>query len=361
MSKSFYLLLVGSCCITGCAPFTDPSAHYIYSVPTSAQSEFTVSSLATEEIDESIVANVTDLVAREHYKRIDGMLIARNDKLVYENYFHGHSADVLHNIYSAGKSITAILVGIAIDKGIIAGVHTPVVELLPEYAGFKNPDPRKKLITVEDLLNMSSGLACDDWYQGTESAMQRSHDWVKFTLDLPMVANPGEQGSYCTGCAVALGRIIENQSGLTLQEFANRYLFTSLGITTYQWHIMPDGKASGGGLFFLRPRDMMKIGLLMLNGGMYHGEQVVSAAWAEQCTKSMLKLPGQFDGYGYLWWKQKFSGGVESYFASGNGGQYIFVIPSKELVIVFTGGNKNTSIGLQAFEIVDKFILPATR
>jgi CubicO group peptidase (beta-lactamase class C family) len=361
MSRSFfYLFSMGVCCITSCAQFHDPDAQYTYEVPRSAQGEFTVSSLTAEAMDES-VAHVTDLIAGEHYKRIDAMLIARNGKLVYENYFHGHSGDVLHNIFSAGKSITSILAGIAIDKGFLENVNTPVVQLLPEYKDFKNADPRKDSITVEDFLNMRSGLACDDWYQGTESDMQRSRDWVKFTLDLPMISNPGEQGSYCTGCSVTLGRIIENRSGLTLQEFANRYLFQPLGIATYQWHIMPDGKASGGGLFFLRPRDMVKVGLLMLNGGAYNGQQVVSKAWVDRCTMTLLKLPGQFDGYGYLWWKQQFSGGIDSYFASGNGGQYIFVIPSKELVVVFTGGNKNTSVGLQVFEIIDKYILPATR
>jgi len=354
-----YFLAIILCLLTSCEKFNDPTPDYTYAIPDSGKNEFLVSSLEAEGMDEALITDVTNLIIREEYKRIDGLLILRNNKLVYENYFHGYSNDILHNTYSAGKSITSMLVGIAIDKGFINGVHTPIVPLLPEYQYFKNPDPRKNEITIEHLLNMTSGLDCDDWYQQTESQMQESNDWVKFTLDLPMVYDPASHGSYCTGCPVTLGRLIENTSGLSLQEFANKYLFKPLNIREYKWHIMPDGKASGGGLFFLRPRDMAKVGLLMLTNGMQNGEQIVPAEWIQQSMRNNVKLPGPFDGYGYLWWKQSFEGDIESYFADGNGGQQIFIIPSKELVIVFTGGNQNTSVGLQNFEIVNNYILPA--
>lgn len=344
-----------------CQQLKDPNPNYVYRVPDSTQNEFTVSSLEAEGIDEMLISGMTDLIVREEYKRIDGLLILRNNKLVYENYFHGYTDDVPHNVFSAGKSITSILIGIALDKGFIDSVETPVVKMLPEYTEFKNPDPRKDDITVEDLLNMNSGLDCDDWYQHTEDKMQKAPDWVKFTFDLPVVYDPGSHGSYCTGCAVVLGRVIENQSGLSLQEFAAQYLFEPLNITTYQWHIMPDGNASGGGLFFIRPRDMAKIGLLMLNGGQLNGQEIVSEDWVQQSSMKKIKLPGPFDGYGYLWWKQAFRDGIETYFADGNGGQQIFIIPSEQLVLVFTGGNQNTSVGLQNFEIVNDYILPALK
>ena len=121
---------------------------------------------------------------------------------------------------------------------------------------------------------------------------------------------------------------------------------------------MPDGRASGGGLLFLRPRDMAKIGLLMLNNGMQNGEQIVSKEWVEQSIQNKVKLLA-FDGYGYLWWKQVLMNDIEAYFADGNGGQQIFVVPSKELVVIFTGGNQNTGIGAQNFEILNNYILSA--
>jgi CubicO group peptidase (beta-lactamase class C family) len=356
-----FFIAIGCMMLLTCENLSDPSPNYTYSIPRSAQHEFFISSLEEEGMDENLIVRVTDLIMREKYPRMDGLLILRNNKLIYENYFHGHSSDILHNMFSAGKSITAILVGIAIDKGFINSTDIPIVPLLPEYQSFENPDPRKDDITIEHLLNMSAGLDCDDWYQHTEARMQQSNDWVKFTLDLPIVSDPGSRGSYCTGCAVTLGRIIENQSGLSLEEFANQYLFEPLNITRYQWHIMPDGRPSGGGLIFLRPRDMAKIGLLMLNNGVHNGKQIVPGEWVQQCSQNKVKLPGPFDGYGNLWWKQAFRNDTEAYFASGNGGQDLFVIPSEELVIVFTSGNENTSIGLQNFEIVNDYVLSAIK
>lgn len=229
-----YIFLCIACFTVGCEKLADADPNYTYSIPNNAKNEFEVSSLEAEGMDESLITEMTNLIVREEYKRIDGLLILRNNKLIYENYFHGYSSDILHNTFSASKSITSILVGIAIDKGFIENVNTPVTQLLPEYKDLQNPDSRKDEITIEHLLNMSSGLACEDWYQHTEDQMQKSNDWVKFTLDLPMVYNPGSQGSYCTGCPVTLGRVIENQSGLSLQEFANNYLFQPLTITEYQ-------------------------------------------------------------------------------------------------------------------------------
>lgn len=358
--KPHYFLLFTVCIMMSCEKFTDPNPNYTYSIPDSAQSDFVVSSLEAEGMNEALLTQLTNLIMREEYKRIDGLLILRNNKLIYENYFHGYENNILHNTFSAGKSITSVLVGIAIDKGFINSVNTPVTQLLSEYESFKNPDSRKEVITIEHLLNMTSGLDCEDWYQNTEGQMQQSNDWVKFTFDLPMVYDPGSYGSYCTGCAVTLGRVIENQSGLSLQEFATKYLFKPLNITSHKWHIMPDGKASGGGLFFLTPRDMAKIGLLMVNSGMHNGEQIVSEEWVKQSSQNKVEL-GPFDGYGYLWWKQAFVNNIETYFADGNGGQHIFIVPSEELVIVFTGGNQNTGIGAQNFQIVNNYVLAAIK
>lgn len=360
--KILCVLSIAFCSILSCDRFDDPPATYIYSVPRYVPGEFSVSSLEAEGLDARLIEQMTDLIIREEYKRINSLLILRNYKLVYENYFHGYYADVLQNMYSAAKSITAILAGIAIDKGFITSVNARIVDLLPEYNQFENPDLRKEEITIEHLLNMSSGLDCDDWYQHTESQMQASQDWVKFTLDLPMTHDAGSYGSYCTGGAVILGRIIEHQSGMSLEEFANLYLFKPLGITQYQWHIMPDGRPSGGGLFFLRPRDMARIGLLMLNHGVWNNEQIVSEGWVVQCSRNQIKLQGPFDGYGYLWWKQAFQNNtIETYFADGNGGQNIIVVPSERMVLVFTAGNQNTGVGLQNFGIVNNYILPAIK
>ena len=356
--RKIFRLFLFTVITAGCARLEDPAKEYTYQIP-DGSNEFQVSSLAAEGMREEGITELTNRIIREDYKRVDGLLILRNNKLVYEQYFHGYRVDILHNMFSAAKSITSILAGIALDRELLDSLETPVVQLLPEYTSFQQPDVWKEQITVEDLLNMTSGLACDDWYEDTESKMQQSPDWVKFTLDLPVKYEPGTQASYCTGCAVVLGRILENRSGLSLEAFANEYLFGPLDITQYKWHTMPDGKPSGGGLFFLRPRDMAKVGLLMLNEGVWNGEVVVSEEWVQQSMENHVQLPGSLAGYGNLWWKQTLVEDTETCFASGNGGQHIFIVPSKALVVVFTGGNQNTSLGLQNFNMLNEYIIPS--
>lgn len=352
---------IAICFLVGCEKLKDPSPFYTYRIPDPGQNEFSVSSLEEEGLEVDLLTELTNRIIRDDYKRIDGLLILRNNKLVYENYFHGHDADALHNIFSSGKSITSIFTGIAVDKGYISNVQLSAFELLPEYKNYKNPDPRKKDITLEHLLNMTSGLDCDDWFEGTDIQMEKQSDRIQFTLDLPMLYDPGTRGSYCTGGVKLLGRIIENQSGLSIDDFANKYLFEPLNITAYQWDREPDGRISASGKIFLRPRDMAKIGLLMLNKGKWKEEQLISEAWVDRSSQSHIKLPGPFGGYGYLWWKQVFENNLETYFSSGNGGQDIFIIPSKKMVIVFTTGNKNTNLGLQNVDMLIHYILPAIK
>jgi CubicO group peptidase (beta-lactamase class C family) len=345
-----------------CHKFDDPSVNYTYHVP-STGNELGVSSLGHEGIDSTLIIDMTDKIIREEFMRIDGLLILRNNKLVYEEYFHGYSESVPHNIYSATKSITSILTGIAIEKDLIQSVDETILPLLPEYTSYENPDPRKSDITIRHLLNMSSGLDCDDWYANTETNMNQSNDWVKFTLDLPQIHDPGTYGLYCTGGVVTLGQIIENQSEMRLDQFADQNLFKPLGITNYKWKTSGDGRISGGGgQLFLRPRDMAKIGLTMLNNGVWDGNQVIPRDWVLQCMQNNITLPGSFTGYGLLWWKQTFTKNdspVNAYFASGNGGQEIFIIPSEQMVIVFTQGNQDTSIGIQDIDMIKDYILPA--
>jgi len=346
--------------LISCEDFHDPDRVYHYQIP-AVNEEFPVASLEAVELDEQRISQMTNLIQGEFYKRIDGLLILKNNQLVYESYFHGYTGKTLHNIYSSGKSITSILTGIALDKGLIQSVDVPVLGLLPEYADHQNKDSRKSQITIKHLLNMTAGFA---WQENTETRMRASPDWVKFTLDLPLAANPGTQGNYATGGVVVLGRIIENQSGLNLAQFAEKYLFGPLGIKEYKWDLMPNGRISAGGSLYLRPRDMAKIGLLMLNKGLWNGKRIVSSEWVEMSGENNLRLPGPFDGYGYLWWKQSFlkdNMSLQTYFSSGNGGQDIFIIPAKNMVLVFTTGNVNTSLGLQNIYLMRDYIIPAIK
>ena len=360
-SKLLFILIL--CIIAACKSFQDPDAKYSYVQPLTERGLET-STLQAEGLDENTIMQMSDRIIREEFKRIDGVLILKNNKLVYEEYFHGYTKDIPHNIYSCTKSITSMLVGIAIDQKIIDTIDTPILQFFPEYTSIQNSSQWKEQITIRNLLDMNSGLDCDDWYKGSSDKMNQSTDPVKYIRDLPSINKPGTTGSYCTGGAVLLGRILENKSGMSLEAFANKNLFDPLEIKKYRWDKLQDGKSFGGGGLFLRHRDMAKIGLLMLNKGTWQSNQLISRNWVELSEKNTSKLRGPFDGYGLLWWKQNFphnNENIEVYFSSGNGGQDIFIVPSKKMVIVMTGSNINSGQGFQNIIMLKDYIIPAIK
>lgn len=166
--------------------------------------------------------------------------------------------------------------------------------------------------------------------------------------------------SYCTGGVVLLGHLIEISTGMALDDYADIHLFGPLAISEVDWRRSPDGKATGGGGMRLRPRDAEKFGQLYLNGGTWEGQRILAEHWVEESKRNVTTLGP--DGYGLLWWKREFIiNGIseESFFTSGNGGNYIFVFPSHELVVVFTGSNYNSSLDRQPFDILSQYILKA--
>jgi CubicO group peptidase (beta-lactamase class C family) len=305
-----------------------------------------------------------ELIRDKTFTKVDSMVVVRHGKLVAEGYFNGFGRDSLHDLRSTGKSFTSALAGIAVDQGLFE-VEDPISLHLPQFDRHDNMSPRKQAIQVYHLLNMNSGLECNDWdssSRGNEERMYDKKDWVGFILDLPMAYDPGQATQYCTGGVVVLGHIISQESGMALDAYASSYLFGPLGIRDADWRRSPDGAATGGGGLWLRPRDAAKLGQLYLNGGTWNGVRVLPAAWVDDSQQRLYSLGG--DRYGYLWWKRSFSrpsGYVESFFTSGNGGNYIFVIPSLDLVVVFTGSNYNSPLGDQPFRILAERVLPAVQ
>ncbi len=304
----------------------------------------------------------------ERVPHIDSLLIVRGGYLVYEHYQQDQAS--LHNVKSVTKSVTSALAGIAIQAGDLDNIDEKIGFLLPEVFA-TIPDRAKREISVPDLLTMRSGL---EWVEYGPSAIQMtaSPDWVRFVLERPLIHPPGTQFNYSTGDTQLLAAVIQNLTGMTLLDYAALYLFGPLGITARRWPSDPQGINVGGAELKLTPRDMAKFGYLYLNGGTWSGDQIVSAAWVrESGVYRTLFDPESPDdcetlGYGYLWWLRP-QGPHESMIAVGYGGQFVYVIPALDIVVVMTGiisgapEDFKDNRMLCRFNLVEDFIVPAAR
>ena len=350
---------------TGLQPQVNPGLPEVVTIaPESTGDGWRVSTPEAEGMDGNMVLAGLQAIRNGDYPKVDSVVVVKNNAVIAEGYFNGFSRDTPHDLRSASKSVTSALAGIAIDQGLFA-IDDPIEQLIPQFDSFANMDDRKRAITIRHLLNMNSGLDCDDWSStspGNEERMYDSPDWVRFILNLRMAHGPGEGAAYCTGGVVVLGHTISTRSGMTLDNYAMTYLFAPLGVTEVGWRRSPDGRATGGGGMQLRPRDAAKFGSLYLNGGRWNGTAVVPEPWVAQSKIEVERLGA--NAYGLLWWKRQMlvPGNDQSgFFAWGNGGNFIFVIPAHRLLVVFTGSNYNSDRGDKPFEILDRSILAAIR
>ncbi len=265
---------------------------------------------------------------------IDSVMVARNGYVVLDVNVHPFTADLGHNTYSMTKSVTGPLIGIAIDRGLLAGVDVPVVEILTDAAP-ETIDDLKAAMTVGDLLTMTTGLACRDSYlyrwEGNYERMA-SDDWSAYVLGLPMEDPPGTRFE-CNGSSFQLSAVLSEVTGMSAAEFAADVLFAPLGITDYFWPTNPDGISFGAGGLVLRPADMAKLGLLYLSAGRWDA-QVLPAEWAETATAAQTRAGTLSDSYGYQWWVDD-AGYV---MAVGFGGQHLILVPDADLLITVTAG-----------------------
>ena len=334
---------------------------YVYSIPKEYKDGLQTASLEKSGLDKALLTTMVDKIVSGDYANVHSVLILKDDKLVFEEYFYQYTKDSLHELRSASKSFISALTGIAIDKCVIKSINENVVPYFPEY-DIANRSEAKNRITIKNLLTNQSGLDCDisnDKSVGNETTKNYSNDWVKFTLDLPMSDVPGGKGMYCSGNPITLGRIIEKASGKPLPVFAKENLFEPLGITKFNWNFKPvKENAEDFCQVYLKPRDMIKFGQLYLNDGKWGNKQVISKEWVKQSMSKHSVI--QNISYGYLWWlKYLDADGVRYYGvgAQGNGGQRIYLLPEQDLVVVITGGNYNSQS--PSDELIAKYILPA--
>ncbi len=334
---------------------------YVYQQPKKDLDGLVTGTLDNTGLDKALLNEMMQKIVDGTYANVHSVLIIKDGKLVFEEYFYDNNKAKLHELRSATKSFVSALTGIAIDKGLIKDKTETVLSYFPDYT-IKNLTDDKKQITIENLLTNQSGLDCDvsnPKAEGNETAMNNSDDWVQFTLDLPMVDVPGGKGMYCSGNPITLGKIIERATKMPLPEFAKQTLFKDLGIKNFKWNFKPD--ASSAETFcqvYLNSRDMAKFGLLYLNKGLWNGKQVVSKNWVEQSLAKHSVVQGV--NYGYLWWLKylnvdgvKYNGKA----AQGNGGQKIYIWEEQNMITVITGGNYNSQS--PSDELIQKYILPS--
>lgn len=297
---------------------------------------------------------VTAAVKAGDFKQITSVLVARHGSVVYEQYFDGDGADGLRNTRSVTKTVAGMLVGAAIERGLLR-LDSPVLPWFKDRRPLANPDPRKARITVEDLLTMSSMVECDDdnqYSRGNEERMYLVEDWSRFYLELPVRGFPdwvprperqpyGRAFSYCTAGVTLLGPILERATRRSVPAFADDVLFKPLGITQHHWQLQPSGTAMTGGGLGLRTQDLWKLGQLYLNGGSWQGRQVLPAAWVRRSIAPHAHVRDGVD-YGYLWWLQPFTVGertIATFAMSGMGGNKVYVLPELDAVVVITSAN----------------------
>ena len=263
--------------------------------------------------------------------RIHSLLVSRRGELVLERYFNGRRATSPANIKSASKSIISALVGIAIDRGHIRGVDEPVAAFLPDQLASRD-DPRGQ-ITIEDFLTMRSGL--ESTSNRNYGAWVQSRNWVKHVLTRPVLNEPGTRMRYSTGNTHVLSAILTKATGRSTWQFAQETLAKPLGFALAQWPRDPQGIYFGGNEMVMTPRQMLAFGELYLNRGRAKGVQLVPEKWIDASFIPRDRSDFSEQLYGYGWWIREIAG-HQGYYAWGYGGQFIFLVPDLDLVVVST-------------------------
>jgi CubicO group peptidase (beta-lactamase class C family) len=386
------VLSIFSLLIVGCESY--PTSQYAYKPPENINDGLDVGTLDEVNINSVLIEKAIDEINRGKYKEVHSLLIFKDNKLVLDGYFNGHKyqwdapshhaelvswdRDMMHVCQSVTKSITATCVGIALNEGFIESVDQSVFDYLPEHQHL-NTDGKDK-ITIEHLLTMTSGLEWMEWnapYSSRENPIieiwfqdaEHNKDPFTFFLEGELKDEPGTRFRYFGGHQILLGGIIENATQMNLDEFSAKYLFEPLGTDTFDWWIRYEsGVIEAAGGIKMTPRDMMKVGVLYINKGVWNGKRVISEQWVEKSIKPFagnkgIDVPGTDKkdvGYAYSWWTKTFSDSdkeIQMFYAAGWGGQNIFIFPELNAVVVTTGGTYTSTT--KTFSLLEKYIIPA--
>jgi CubicO group peptidase (beta-lactamase class C family) len=307
--------------------------------------------LDPEKLDQAIIKadSLIENDPRVFFKNVESFIVYSQGKTRSEKYYRSFDRDSLRQVQSQTKSIVALLMGIAIDKGFVKSEDERVSHYYPEY--FNNEDDLKSTVTIKNLLTMTAGFAWEEMIPFNDPGndnrnMYFSGNWLKYALSRPMATRPFTEFNYNSGCPMIVAGIIEKATRMKLDEFAGKFLFEPLNINKYRWLKDSTGFCHAGGGLFMKPMDMMKIGVLVMNNGRWENHQVISADWIRKATDSYLTTSFDTSTYGYFWWirQMKTPGGgtTKVVSAEGAGGQKMYIFPEYQLIIGFTENNFST-------------------
>lgn len=387
-ASAFILLaarsIAGSLLLLACA-----ASALALEPPPALNDHWATSSPEAAGLDPERLAAMTEAIRAGEYGNIHAVVIERDGKLVYEQYFEGEDQSwgarlghvrfgraSLHDLRSVTKSVVSTLVGIAIDRGDIPSVDTPLYELLPDYAHMLEGD--KRAITLRHVLGMSAGLDWKEWDvpygdpENDERKLYEAPDPIAFALDKALVAEPGSVHNYSGGLTQILAAVVEEATGQGILCFAQEVLFRPLFIYDVVWRTEDGTTPVAAYGLRLRARDLAKLGSVFLGGGTWNGRQIVSEAWVNESLQSHLPVtqvgpPPEFVshiGYGYQWWRLHYRLGdriIEAPSAVGNGNQRIIIIPELQLSVTVFAGEYNTNSMTVAYfpdRLVLDYLLP---
>ena len=360
-------------------PAPPPRPPYTYVTPPTLGDGWLTGSLVQAGIDRKQLEAMTDSIRAHPEFNIHAVLVERNGRLVYEEYFSGKderwgeplglvvfTREIKHDLRSVTKSVVSALVGIANSSGAIRSLDIPVLDYFPEYKDLQMPERRQ--ITIRHALMMGAGLEWNEDVPYTdpkndEIVMTRSADPMHYVLSRPIVAAPGTSWRYNGGTTQVLGTIVQRATKQPLADYARAKLFSPLGIADFEWLGNLAGVPAAASGLRLRPRDLAKFGSLYLHGGRWNGQQVLPREWVVESTRRRLTFPGQSTrGYAYQWWHACYptpSGPIEVPTAVGNGTQRVFLLRAQQTVVTFLAGRYNDFSVNPPERLLLDFIIPA--
>ena len=321
-----------------------------------------------ERVNHEILNNLDNDISNNKFGEIHSLIIIRNDQIIYEKYYNGYKREDLHSVGESTQSVLSAMAGIILTDDSSLGLDTPVYRFFPEHEDLIKSVPQKDKIALQHLMTNTSGFWWNEQGGSDENnafLMTRTDDWIRYVLSTPMIREPGHEFNLNSGNAILAGAIFQKYIGTDLEGYAAKRLFAPLGIKEWNWERTPRGQVNTAWGLSLRPMDFAKIGYLYLKKGEWEGNQIFDRHWPGISTKVRTGSSLYFN-YGYFWWRftyyadiNKYVGINDTYFARGHGGQFLFVVPHQQMVIVMTAGNYNNDNDDKAFEILRDYIFAA--